>query len=76
MNICSRLVKMVNRFRPMDFFIKLHEIKAGWFIVYIEVSQATISKNIVCLSLKIDFVSANSADPDEELHYACQCTKC
>ena len=32
--------------------------------------QARISKNIVYLSLKIDFVLANSADPGEMPHYA------
>ena len=39
--------------------------------IYIEGSQVIISpKNITFLSLKIDFVLANSADPDEMLHYA------
>ena len=39
--------------------------------VYIEVSQVIIyKKNIVFLSLKVYFVLANSADPDEMLHYA------
>ena len=43
----------------------------GWFIVYIEGFQVMISqKDIVFLSLKIDFVFklTNSADPDEMLH--------
>ena len=43
---------------------------SGWSIVYIEGSQVTIKKKIVFLSLKIGFVLANSADPDEMLHYA------
>ena len=33
--------------------------------VYMEESQVLINKKIVFLSLKIDFVLANSADPDE-----------
>ena len=48
----------------MDFSIKFHTIKLGWSIVYIEGSK------VVFLSLKIYFVLANSADPDEMLHYA------
>ena len=35
-----------------------------------EGSQMIISKKIVFLSRKIDFVSANSEDPNEMLHYA------
>ena len=55
----------------MEFSIKLHAINSGWSIVYIEGSQAIISKNnIVLLSLKIDFVLANHADPDEMRPYA------
>ena len=54
----------------MDFSIKLHTIESGWPIVYIEVSQATIFKKILFHSLKINFVLANSADPDEMPHYA------
>ena len=34
------------------------------FIVYIEGSQVTISKNVF-YSMKIEFVLANNADPDE-----------
>ena len=37
--------------------------------MYIERSQVINSKNIVFLSMKIDFVLANSTDPDEMLHY-------
>ena len=33
-------------------------------------SQVVISKIIVVISQKIDFVLANSADPDEMQHYA------
>ena len=42
----------------------------GWSIVDIEESQVIYLKNIVFLSLTIDFVLANSADPDEMSHYA------
>ena len=53
----------------MEFPIEIHAIKSGWFIVYIEGTQVLISKkNIVFLPLKIDFVLANSADPDEILY--------
>ena len=56
----------LTHFGPMEFSIKLHvhTIEAGWSIAYIEGSQVMISKNIVFLSLKIDFVLVNSADPD------------
>ena len=47
----------------MDFSIKFDAVKSGWSIVYIEGSQGIISQN-----LKIDFVLANSADPDEMPH--------
>ena len=43
-------------------------VKSGWSIVYIEGIQVIILKrNIVFISLKIDFVLASSADPDEML---------
>ena len=32
--------------RPMQFSMKLHEIKSGWVIVYIKGSLVLISKNI------------------------------
>ena len=41
-------------------------VMSGWSIVYIKGSQVIILK-IYCISLKIDFVSANIADPDEIL---------
>ena len=49
-------------FRPMEFSIKLHTVKSGWSIVYIEGSHVIISKNYgtVFLFLKMDFVMANS----------------
>ena len=44
---------------------------SGWTIVYIEGLQVIFSKNIQqFLSLKIDSILANSADPDEMPQYA------
>ena len=40
----------------MGFSIKFDTVKSGWSIVYIERLQVIISKNIIFLSLKIDFV--------------------
>ena len=57
----------------MEFLITFYKGKSGWSNVYIEGSKVIISKkNKLSLSLKIDFVLhvANSADPDEILHYA------
>ena len=43
-------------------------MKLGWSILYIEVSQVyNFLKKIVFFSLKINFVSANSADLDEHI---------
>ena len=56
-------------FRPMEFSIKLHTIKSGWSIVCIDVSQVITSKK-KSFSLRINFVLANSAGPDEMLHHA------
>ena len=47
----------------MECSIKLDTVKLGWSIVYIEGSQVIISKKcIIFLSLKMNFVLANSAD--------------
>ena len=54
--------------RPMELFIQLHASQNG--SLYIEGSHVIISKNIVFLSLMIDFVLANSADPGKMPHYA------
>ena len=54
----------------MEFSIKFDRVNAGWSNVYTEGSQVIISKNIVFLSLNINSALANSADPDEMLHYA------
>ena len=50
---------------------KLDTVNSGWSIVYIEGSQVIISpKKFPFFSLMIDFVLANSADPDEMVHEA------
>ena len=50
--------------------MKLHTIKPGWSIVFIEGPQVIIFKKYF-LSFSEDlFVLANSADPDEMPHYA------
>ena len=54
----------------MDSSLWFYTIHLGWSIVYIEGSQAIISKNIVFISLKIDIVLGNSVDSYEMLHYA------
>ena len=54
----------------MEFSIKLHTIKSEWYIVYIEGSQVLIPKYIIFLYLKINFLLANSANPDEMPHDA------
>ena len=51
----------------MEFSVKLHTIKSGWSIEYIEGSQVKFPKNV--LSLKIFFVFANRADPEEKQYY-------
>ena len=48
----------------------VHTRKSEWFIVYIEGSQFIICTKYCIFSLKFDYVFANSADPDEMLHYA------
>ena len=55
----------------MEFSVKLHALKAGWSIgIYYEVTDYNRIYNIVFLSLKISFVLANSADPNEMPHNA------
>ena len=51
--------------RPMEFSVKFDTVKSGWSITYIEGSQVMCSKHIAFLSLKTNFVQANSADPDD-----------
>ena len=55
---------LLTLFRPMDLSIKLHTLKSGWSIVCIEGTHVIISKILVYLSLKIDFVLAFSVDPN------------
>ena len=51
----------------MEISIKLHAIKSEWSL---EVSKVKISpQNIAFLSLKMNSVLPNSADPDEMPHY-------
>ena len=55
---------------PMEFPIKIDTVKSGWSIVYIVGSQVIIPPPPpppppFFFSLKIDFVLANTADPDE-----------
>ena len=58
-------------FIPLEFSINLHTIKIGLSILHIEGSQITFffRKAIAFLSLKINIVSANSADSDKIPHY-------
>ena len=53
---------------PIEFPIKFDTVKSGWSIVYIEGSQVISSQKNIFHSLKIDFVLANSTDPDKMLH--------
>ena len=62
-----------NPFRTNDISIKLQTIQSGWSIVYIKGPQFIFSKNMIFLSLKIDFVLENSADPDKMAHYVAFC---
>ena len=57
-HICNAIV-------PMGFSIWLHAINLGWSIVYIEGSKVILSKNVVFISLNINFALANSADSDD-----------
>ena len=54
---------------PMKFSIKYDTVKSGWSIVFIKGSQVTTFKKKIFLTLKINFVLANSAEPDEMTHY-------
>ena len=53
---------------PVEFPLKFDTVKSGWSIVYFEESKVIISKNIIFLSLKVDLVLANNADPDQMPH--------
>ena len=49
----------------MGFSIKFETVEPGRSIVHIKGLQVIISNEIVFISLKIDFIFANSADSDE-----------
>ena len=52
-------------------FHEVDSVKSGWSMVFTEGPHVIISKyNIVILSLKITFILANSAYPDEMSHHA------
>ena len=51
---------------PMEFFIKFDTVMSGCSVVYIERLQVNFFIYIF-LSLKINFVLANSGDPDKML---------
>ena len=55
---------ILTSFVPMEFPIKFDTVKSGWFIVYFQGLPLIISPKNIFLSLKVDFVLANSADPD------------
>ena len=54
----------------MEFSIEFDTVKLGWSIICIEGPQVIISKNMLYLSQKMNFVLGNSADPDEMPHNA------
>ena len=53
----------------MEFSIKFETFKSGWSIIYILRGQRLSFPKNVFLSLKIDIVLANYADPDEKSHH-------
>ena len=53
----------------MEFSTKFYTVKSGCSIIYFKGTQVKISKNIVFVSLKIDVVLENSADPDKMPHF-------
>ena len=54
----------------MDYPIHINTIKMELSILYLKGLSVKISKNDAFLSLKIVFILANSADPDEMPHKA------
>ena len=61
---------LLNHFRSVDFSIELYTIKSRRSIVYNEGFTAYTYQNIAFISLKVDFVFANSAGPDKMPHNA------
>ena len=57
-------------FTPMEFSIMVNTFKSGRSTAYIEGIHVNFPNNIVFLSLEVDFVLANSTNPDEMLYYA------
>ena len=51
----------------MEFSINFDTVKSGWYIISTEV---ILSKKYLFFSVKINFVLANGADPDEMPHNA------
>ena len=64
----NRTLLLFTLFRPMEFSIKLDTYQPVWSIIYTVGFQVIILKNVF-ISLKIEFIYANSADLDEIPHY-------
>ena len=60
----EKLTRILTLFGPMEFSIKLHAIKSGWSIVYIEGPHVMVSKDVAFISLKIDLALPKSAKLD------------
>ena len=55
----------------MEFSKHFDTVKSGWSMYLLRGQRLYFPKSVVSLFfLKIDFVLANSADPDEMPHYA------
>ena len=65
-SIINAFGKRVNS--QTKIFIKLHTIKPGWSIVYIEGHILLFPKHIAFRLQKINFTLPNSADPGEMPH--------
>ena len=61
------LVLMLNPLRSMEFSIKFNTVKSGWYVLRDQ--RLYLQKSVVFLIMKINFVLANSADPDEMPHF-------
>ena len=46
----AKMKSVITLFRPIEFSNKLHKIKSGWSIVYIEGPQVIISEKKHCIS--------------------------
>ena len=74
--MCQLQIHQFNPIRPLEFSIDLYTVKTGRFIVYIQGSLVIISQRYSIFSLKIIFILANSADPDEMPHFIWVLTVC